>query len=134
MYNADNTVFYGQVREATGKTTNITSSTFRGELTSVQVLGVDDPTNPERARDELVLRTLMGECTLWQWDFVRYLWQPSVKDSRKLAAEYELTILSTDPALVKLNPSQTEVVLKMTTEAPLVIVHGKSSSLVLMLV
>lgn len=114
---------FGKSIAAKGKTTKITSRSkaLRGELSSIHVLGIEEPTLAERARDELLLHTTMGEHDLLQSDFIRYLWFPSQQDRRILAVidPPPVEVINSD-----LNASQQQVVSAMTSDRPLTIVHG----------
>ncbi|KAK0445637.1 P-loop containing nucleoside triphosphate hydrolase protein, partial [Desarmillaria tabescens] len=107
--------------ESHGKQTEIkVPSRFYGTVASVKVIGREGGTNTEKARDELLLHALQGECHLRHSKFVRMLWFPNDKD-----AEDYLAVDPIPPLLAgKLNESQKRVVSAMVSNKHIVVVHG----------
>ncbi|CAA7262308.1 unnamed protein product [Cyclocybe aegerita] len=75
--------YTGNAKGAKGKRTTIRmhdKSRNIGALSTVKVLGRQEPTNPEKARDELLFLLLTSRKDLRNSAFVRSLWFPSWKD------------------------------------------------------
>ncbi|KAK0200666.1 P-loop containing nucleoside triphosphate hydrolase protein [Desarmillaria ectypa] len=111
----------GSPKKSQGKKTEIkVSGHFHGTVASVKVIGREGGTNTEKARDELLLHALQGDCHLRHSKFVRMLWFPNEKDE-----EDRIVVDPIVPFLAgKLNDSQKRVVSAMVSNRPLVIVHG----------
>lgn len=117
--------YLGRAQNTAGKATNIRlqdKGPLPKDLQNVRVVGIPEPNNSKRARDELILCVLHGETRpLKDSQFVRLFWFPSSKQSS--------TVKPTTPTPVTLtldlNSSQYEVVSAMTSELnPVVITHG----------
>ncbi|GLB44387.1 putative nuclear-transcribed mRNA catabolic process, nonsense-mediated decay [Lyophyllum shimeji] len=120
MTNDDGDEFVGEARGAKGRTTNIrfTGQALSGTLQAVRVVGRPELTNPEKAREELLLLLLQGKASLHA-PFIRKLWFPS--RSARLALDDHGSPCMHMPGL---NRSQKEVASRMVSEAALVITHG----------
>ena len=101
------------------------------KVKKVCVVGREDPTNAELARDGFVRCVLQGEGAMNESQFVKMLWFSPAgkgkggyrKKKTKMAVEDDVQI--TTPLFKKLNPSQQAVVRAMIGKAqPLVIAHG----------
>ncbi|KAI0737252.1 P-loop containing nucleoside triphosphate hydrolase protein [Daedaleopsis nitida] len=91
--------------------------------TKVRVVGREEATNSERARDDFLLRVLQGEAVLHHSPFVRLLWIQTV--APKKCKKKESARVATPPSFELLNPSQKRVALAMiSNDEPLVIAHG----------
>ncbi|KAI0827617.1 P-loop containing nucleoside triphosphate hydrolase protein [Trametes gibbosa] len=101
----------------------ITGGKFRGDIERIRVVGREELTNSELAREEFVLSLLQGTTfSLVDSPYIRLLWFPT-------SHVYPRTHLPTSIAPVghqfTLNQSQRDVVAAMTADnEPLVIVHG----------
>lgn len=91
-------------------------------MQTVRVVGRQDPTNSERARDEFLLHILQGKKTLRNSTFIRRLWFPS---HRKHRSGNRIQAPPGPLYIPDLNDSQVEAVSAMVSEDPLVIVHGE---------
>ncbi|PBK86032.1 P-loop containing nucleoside triphosphate hydrolase protein, partial [Armillaria gallica] len=113
--------FKGSPKTSLGKQTEIkVSGGFYGTVASVKVIGREGGTNTEKARDELLLHALQGDCHLQHSKFVRMLWFPNEKDEEDRASVAPIA-----PLLArKLNDSQKNVVSAMLSARSLVVVHG----------
>ena len=98
------------------------------KVKKVCVVGREDPTNAERARDAFVLHVLQSAEEMDESPFVRMLWfsPPSAKKGKKAKrnrAGEEVQVKT--PLFMKLNPSQQAVVRAMVgPRESLVIAHG----------
>ncbi|OCH91054.1 P-loop containing nucleoside triphosphate hydrolase protein [Obba rivulosa] len=114
----------GKAVGANGKSTKIAfRGPFRGEinLKSVRVVGREEATNAERAREEFVLLLLLGHFQLQTSRFIQMLWFPN---EDVLLPLKKLPIASVN-SFAELNRSQATVAEAMSSESiPLVIVHG----------
>lgn len=122
MTNANGEEFTGQARRSNGKTTGIkfTGPRLSGTLTGVRIVGRQELTNSEKARNELILLCLRRQKFLRDSPFIRQLWFPSRRN--RTSAQTARVI---PPLIPSLNLSQSEAVQAMVSGAPLVIVHGK---------
>ncbi|KAJ2974699.1 hypothetical protein NUW54_g11853 [Trametes sanguinea] len=117
----------GHAVRADGKQTGVkvTGGYHRGNIARIRVVGREEPTNPEVARDEFLLHLLQGVVpSLVESRFNRMLWfQTAPVEAR--AKKWLPSRLSFVKAGGKLNDSQAQVVAAMRSlEEPLVIVHG----------
>ncbi|KAK7444835.1 hypothetical protein VKT23_015152 [Stygiomarasmius scandens] len=124
--------YRGRAHQAQGKITRVKFGSGQqptGIIQNIRVVGQDDPTNSERARNIVLLRVLQGDVNLVDYDFIRYLWFPTTEDTRVLSHRdyyeedyyYEATV---GFYVSSLNASQKEVVKGMVSSQPMVIVHG----------
>ncbi|KAJ3740673.1 P-loop containing nucleoside triphosphate hydrolase protein [Lentinula detonsa] len=120
-------IYQGQAVRANGKTTEIAfRQGIANDVSTVRVVGLDEPTPAEKARDTLLLKVLRDEAKLLDADFVRFLWFQTLEDKTSLFPS-SITSACLNPlkAYVKhLNTSQAIVAAAMTSEDPIVIVHG----------
>ena len=130
----------GHAVRAEGKETGvkITQGGFRGvaSIKSVRVVGREEQTNAERARDAFVLRALKGAFTsLTESPFVKMLWFPDPTPRDRGAARRASVSPRIDDdqedegerfgdVFNGLNPSQKGVVRAMWSTEPLVVAHG----------
>ncbi|KAJ4468669.1 P-loop containing nucleoside triphosphate hydrolase protein [Lentinula edodes] len=125
-------VYQGEAVRAKGKTTEISFRQGISEasnISSVRIVGLEEPTPAEKARDTLLLRVLKDEDKLLDADFVRYLWFRTREDEQILLYPSPDFAGSTHSNALKpyvrhLNDSQARVVTAMTSNDPIVIVHG----------
>jgi regulator of nonsense transcripts 1 len=112
---------------AVGKTTTIklNDQSFEGNVQNVRVIGRQEPTNSEKARDKFFLHVLQGKKTLRNSTFIRRLWFPSHRKNRGGNRTQIPAFTPLYRNIPDLNPSQNEAVSAMVSEEPLVIVHGK---------
>lgn len=116
----------GHAIHVKGKTTTIKlrRGQFRGGIQTVRVVGREEPTNAECARDGFVLRLLRGEATLTN-AFIQLLWFPDRASSSLWG--YPDPYNAPAFAHLDLNPSQMRVAGAMIAKiGALVIAHGKS--------
>ncbi|KAJ4477546.1 P-loop containing nucleoside triphosphate hydrolase protein [Lentinula aciculospora] len=120
-------IYQGKAVRTEGKTTEIY---FRkgvsDNVLSVRVVGLAEPTPAEKARDALLLRVLQGEDRLLDADFVRFLWFRTPADEFILLPSPDSSSRqnSLRPYFEHLNESQVKIVAQMTSQDPIVIVHG----------
>lgn len=97
-----------------------------GSLQSVKVIGRQELTNSEKARDELILLLLQGQKTLRNSPFIRSVWFPRWKQlkNRDGSADVSQAEARALTQQMGLNPSQQEVGLAMVSGPPIVIAHG----------
>lgn len=117
----------GQAVGAEGKRTKvqIVRGHLHGDVETVRVVGREELTNAEQAREEFLLLLLRGEASLDQSLFIRILWFPSTFASTISArgAYYQSTSFSH----FNLNPSQEKVANAMVSDpGALVIAHGNN--------
>ena len=126
LTNENGREFTGRARGAVGKTTTIkiNDQSFEGRVQNVRVVGRQEPTNSEKARDEFFLHVLQGKKTLRNSTFIRRLWFPSRRKHRS-GNHTQIPVEPPYRNIPDLNPSQNEAVSMMVSEEPLVIVHGK---------
>ncbi|KAF5366439.1 hypothetical protein D9758_009795 [Tetrapyrgos nigripes] len=117
--------YTGRASSSKGKTTNIKfgagqQPTQAQVIQNIRVVGQDDPTNSEKARNALLLKILQGDVNLINYMFVRLLWFPAKEDVFELDSEDEDELWVGDALrqfVVSLNASQRE-------SPKMVIVHG----------
>ena len=120
----------GEAVRAQGHETGvkIAGGNWRGTIERIRVVGHEEQTNPERARDEFILRALQGHFpSIADSAFVQMLWFP-LPTSKKCARERGLGGIEmqwrTD-AFRGLNASQKQVVRAIwADDEPLVVAHG----------
>ncbi|KAJ3865591.1 P-loop containing nucleoside triphosphate hydrolase protein [Lentinula novae-zelandiae] len=125
-------VYQGEAVRAKGKTTEIAFRQGISEasnISSVRIVGLEEPTPAEKARETLLLRVLKDEDKLLDADFVRYLWFRTREDEQillYLSPDFASSTHSNalKPYVRHLNDSQARVVTAMTSNDPIVIVHG----------
>lgn len=116
----------GHAVHAEGKQTGVkvAGGNFRGKIERIRVVGREELTSWEIARDEFILLLLQGTLpSLVYSPFIRMLWFPTEKAPRG----HRLPLISPlGPQFAQLNPSQNQVVAAMLAQdEPLVVVHGK---------
>jgi len=122
--------YLGNAQAAKGKKTIIKIQGNLGscDIASIKVIGRHEPTNAERAWDELIHRLLIGQTDLRRSPFIRAVWFPKWKITTLAGAEYESkSEIPPDctTATANLNDSQKCVVREMVCGAPMVVTHGK---------
>ncbi|KAE9397707.1 P-loop containing nucleoside triphosphate hydrolase protein [Gymnopus androsaceus JB14] len=125
-------IFRGQAKGAKGKTTHIhfqQGISTSHAIQSVRVIGLDEPTTSEKARDSLLLRVLQDEAKLTDAEFVRFIWFKTEEDTRRLqqpSVSLHINGSLLEPHLKHLNASQVGVVAAMVNVNlnPVVVVHG----------
>jgi regulator of nonsense transcripts 1 len=123
MTNQEGQEFIGCASHARGKSTTVQlrQGSLSGVVERVRVIGREELTMSERARDEFVLLVLRGERSMSNSPF-RILWFPSVRHLPKVTEVLTSTHLLTNA----LNESQRKVVGAMHADhLPLVITHGR---------
>jgi regulator of nonsense transcripts 1 len=126
MTNANGDEFIGRAQQAKGKTTTVQlhRGNLSGTVERVRIIGREELTGSERARDEFILLVLRGERSL-DVPFICFLWFPSLKN---LPNPKAITIddMARYPSAARLNGSQREVIQAMLSDQnPLVIAHGE---------
>ena len=124
MKDKEGNEFVGDARKAQGKTTNIhLKNQFpNSRLQSVRVIGRPEPTNAEKAADELLLFLLQGKATLRESLFIRDLWFP--ESQRRRPPHHGPA--DDSPVSQGLNESQAKAARAMISSSPeLVVVHGE---------
>ena len=120
---------------ARGKSTGLAvfKGKFKGEVNKVRVIGREESTNAESARELFVLRLLQGGVALDAAPYVRKLWFPGVDDLKGMAKRSKSAAHALNAAaqqiesFKKLNPSQRRVAVAMIAEdEPIVVAHGMS--------
>lgn len=116
----------GRAIHAHGRSTNIQvlEGNFRGGVKRVCVVGREEATHPEVARDLFLLQLLRGEISIRNRPFIDMLWfssrgPPIVPIKTERAEDH--------PSFAMLNISQCAVAAAMITPTePLVIAHGEN--------
>lgn len=124
MTNADGDEFTGRAQCAVGKTTSIQlhGGNLSGTVERVRIIGREELTGSERARDEFILLALQGERSL-DIPFICFLWFPSPGNLPKAVA---VDGMVNYPSTARLNDSQRGVIRAMLSDQnPLVIAHGE---------
>jgi len=127
MTTGDGREFIGRAQRAEGKKTTIQlqRGNLSGTVERIRIMGREELTGSERARDEFVLLVLRGERTLDESLFIRLLWFTCRTNLQRTNEVVRSTHLLTKT----LNESQRSVVGAMLAEQlPLVITHGKFDS------
>src|SRR6266545_6825418 len=120
MTDRNNRQFEGIATSSKGKTTTIASRKGKapgGNLQTVKVVGLPEPTNSERARDEFIYLVLAGQKTLQKSLFIQRLWFPDIVGRSTTVNSHRLSPM-------ELNNSQHTAMCAMVGEPPIVIVHG----------
>ncbi|EJF57438.1 hypothetical protein DICSQDRAFT_69502 [Dichomitus squalens LYAD-421 SS1] len=116
----------GEAVRAEGKRTDVKvhGGNFRGGIERISVIGREEPTHAERARDGFILRLLQGAISsLTRSPFVRALWFPAPQPRVGRGSGDGEDACS--PQLAALNESQKAVVRAMwADDEPVVVVHG----------
>ncbi|PCH35506.1 nucleoside triphosphate hydrolase protein [Wolfiporia cocos MD-104 SS10] len=126
MDTAHGETIYGRANAAEGKNTTVKLLTgnARRDVENVRIVGREELTNAERARDEFILRLLRGEMSLEGPDFTNMIWFPAfalAQINQQDAAPASMAL-----AHLGLNPSQSQVANAMISinSHPLVVAHG----------
>jgi hypothetical protein len=126
MRDGNNQRLEGTATKLKGKVTTIKlrgGKAPSGNLRTVKVVGLPEPTNSEKVRDELVCLVLAGQKQLRQSSFIRRLWFPRDRQTRTLDASQPASVTSS----MRLNDSQSTAMRAMVGNSPIVIVHGTSN-------
>jgi hypothetical protein len=116
----------GRPGHAKGRTTELLSlqGQLVGTVQSIHVIGREELTMAERARDEYILLILMGERKTQTSPFVRAIWFPAIPRIRQPERQPQRLMLR--PSL---NSSQSRVVDAIADPSiPLIVVQGAWSS------
>ncbi|KAF7357132.1 Nucleoside triphosphate hydrolase protein [Mycena sanguinolenta] len=123
MTNASGKEFTGRADGVKGRITDIKfhRAALTGELAAVRVVGKEELTNAEKARDEFILFALRGELQVTDSPFVRLLWfcEPGNHKKEPVPSTLRMTATRVSP----LNESQKRTLAKMTSSMPVVIAH-----------
>ncbi|KAH9856811.1 hypothetical protein C2E23DRAFT_721458 [Lenzites betulinus] len=123
METAQGRSIVGHAVRAEGKDTGvkITGGNFRGGIERIRVIGREELTNSELAREEFILMLLQGLLpSLVESPYIRLVWFPT---SHMYPRKH--SVRPVDDRFQTLNASQKQVVAAMIAEdEPLVIVHG----------
>ncbi|TFK82323.1 P-loop containing nucleoside triphosphate hydrolase protein, partial [Polyporus arcularius HHB13444] len=120
----------GHAVRSEGKETGIkvVGGNFRGAVERIRVIGREESTNAELARDEFILLVLCGNIgSLTESRFIRMLWFPTQAAPQRLARGGANTtnLGARSAAYARLNSSQKEVVNAMwSDDESLVVAHG----------
>ncbi|KAI0740540.1 P-loop containing nucleoside triphosphate hydrolase protein [Earliella scabrosa] len=116
----------GQAIRANGKQTDVVvvGGSVRGAIERICVIGREEFTNSEFARDEFILLLLHGAVPpLIESPFIRMLWFPTLHPTQRSYRPAAPSVFHNSYA--SLNTSQKEVVRAMwSDEEPLVVAHG----------
>ncbi|KAJ7671880.1 hypothetical protein B0H17DRAFT_1141417 [Mycena rosella] len=104
-------------REFTGRADGV-----QGRLTAVRVVGKEELTNSEKARDEFILLALRGELKITDARFIRLLWLSEPEHRGEVTAPATHGTIAT--RVSGLNASQTRVLHRIISTMPIVIVQG----------
>ncbi|KAJ7213060.1 P-loop containing nucleoside triphosphate hydrolase protein [Mycena pura] len=125
MTNTSGQEFTGRAEGVQGRVTDIKfdHAALTGELAAVRVVGKEELTNSEKARDEFMLRALRGELKITDARFIRLLWFMGPEERGELALPATRGTIST--RVPGLNMSQMRTLNRMTSTMPIVIVQGE---------
>jgi regulator of nonsense transcripts 1 len=125
MTNASGQEFTGRADGVKGRITDIKFdyAALTGELTAVRVVGKEELTNSEKARDEFLLLALRGELKVTDARFVRLLWFLEPEQRGELTAPATSGTIAT--RVRGLNGSQMRALARMISTMPIVIVQGE---------
>ncbi|KAJ6468776.1 hypothetical protein C8R45DRAFT_434589 [Mycena sanguinolenta] len=125
MTNAAGQEFIGRADGAKGRMTDIkfNGTALTGELAAVRVVGKEELTNAEKARDEFILLALRTELQVTDARFLRLLWF-SESEQREDAPHVTSTLQTLTTRVPGLNASQRRTLEKMISTMPVVIVQG----------
>ena len=119
--------YYGSAIHAYGRSTTVTMqrhiNSGANSIKSIKVIGKEEATLADRARDEFILKVLQAQVILPKVDLIRMIWLP--RDSEKPDPPKLVEAGSQNP-FGKLNESQSNVVNAMTdtSKYPIIVVHG----------
>ncbi|KAJ6468012.1 P-loop containing nucleoside triphosphate hydrolase protein [Mycena vitilis] len=124
LTNTSGQEFTGRADGVQGRVTDIKfkHAALTGELATVRVVGKEELTNSEKARDEFILLALLGELNVTDARFIRLLWFLEPEKRGEIAAPAMLQTITT--RVHGLNASQARTVSKMMSNMPIVIVQG----------
>ena len=129
MTDSNGREYVGSAKGVKGKTTNIKckEGKMTASLQSVKVIGREELTNSEKARDELILLLLQGRKSLRNSPFIRSIWFLRWKklNNRDGSADVSQAEARELTQQMGLNPSQQDVGLAMLSGPPIVIAHGE---------
>ncbi|KAI0363390.1 P-loop containing nucleoside triphosphate hydrolase protein [Pilatotrama ljubarskyi] len=116
----------GHAVRSDGKQTGVkvTGGNFRVDVASIRVVGREELTHAELARDEFILLLLQGVLpSLVDSPYIKMLWFDTAQANRRVRRPSESNMVC--PRFPNMNQSQKEVVAAMLSgDEPLVIVHG----------
>ena len=122
----DSGVIHGRPTSTKGKTTTISTpqSLDPKRVKKVTVIGREEATSAQRARNEFVFLVLLGELELHDSPFIQLLWFPRPDNVLKRRERIQGCQLA---GFTDMNDSQRGVISRMVADdAPLVIVHGRT--------
>ncbi|KAJ7435910.1 P-loop containing nucleoside triphosphate hydrolase protein [Mycena galericulata] len=124
MTNEHGQEFTGRADGSNGRVTDIKfdHAVLTGDLAAVRVVGKQELTNSEKARDEFLLLALRGELKITDGPFIRLLWLSGPEQRGELSAPTTRGTIATRVA--GLNASQMRALDRMTSSMPIVIVQG----------
>lgn len=132
MTDSNGREYVGSAKGIKGRTTNIQckGGKMTASLQSVKVIGRQELTNSEKARDELILLLLQGRKTLRNSPFIRSIWFLRWKKlkNRDGSTDFSQAEARALTQQMGLNPSQQEVGLAMVSGPPIVIAHGECNN------
>jgi regulator of nonsense transcripts 1 len=125
MANTSGQEFTGRAEGVQGRVTDIKfdHAALTGELAAVRVVGKEEPTNSEKARDEFILLAFRGEPKVTDARFIRLLWFLDSEERGELASPATRGTIAT--RVPGLNTSQMRTLDRMTSTMPIVIVQGE---------
>ena len=121
-------MYSARVHRVEGKSTFISSSKLVApdtKVTSISVIGREESTNAERARDEYILQLLQGKTSIDSPDapFISHIWFPQPVKSLQCKARAKTLRVGREGRY--LNQSQSNVVEAMVcSQNPITLVHG----------
>lgn len=127
MTNEHGDEIIGRASRAEGKTTTVLlkQGALKGHVTRIRIVGREELTSSERARDEFVLLLLKGKCALEESSFIRDVWFPSIP-ATKAPVCIPARGLNSNHITKALSQSQRRVIDSMLSdEVPVVIAHGQ---------
>ncbi|KAJ7479328.1 hypothetical protein B0H11DRAFT_2026996 [Mycena galericulata] len=124
MTNTHGQEFTGRADGSNGRVTDIKfdHAALTGDLAAVRVVGKQELTNSEKARDEFLLLALRGELKITDGQFIRLLWLSGPEQRGELSAPTTRGMIAT--RVTGLNASQMRALERMTSTMPIVIVQG----------
>lgn len=103
---------------------------FQGKVKNVSIVGREEATHAECARDGFLLRVLQGAAQLDASPYVCMLWYPEGKSHKAGKKSKGAKVPAGVPLIMSLNPSQKRVVAAMlANDEPLVVANAAQSPL-----
>ncbi len=121
--------YVGNATHVKGKKTTIKFENkkypSKGGVQRIDVVGRQEATNSERARDEFIFLVMTGQKSLRRSPFIRSLWFPEWKNTHIQQTIVDVKDADNIVTSLKLNKSQRAAVHAMVGDSPIVIVHGE---------